>query len=727
MRHLMPILLAALLWSVGSSAQTPQGTAFTYQGVLKQNGNAINGNTDMVFDLFDAAVGGNQVGPSLPFTSGNGNPVNIVNGVFDVTLDFGPNAFMTPISDQRFLRLTVNGTVLAPRTQIQSEPYALQAQTAELAYSVSNASIGTAQIIATQVQRRVSGNCASGSAIATVNQDGSVGCQTTGQGTITGLTAGRGLSGGGTSGSVSLGISDPLGLFGNDPNGVLFVQSTSTTGAIGIQALISDSGTAVYGNSSATTGSGTGLAGGAKSPAGVAVSGINTATTGAAVGTRGQTASANGLAVAGYAIGSSGANSGVFGETYSATGKGLYGRAADTLGAGLGAGTGVYGESDAGSGVVGMSNSLVGSTAGVAGINTNNGWGVYGSQSVGPGGAGVRGEGAYAGVWGNSDSVYGVLGTSSTGTAMYGLSSASGTGVEGSSQSGYGVFGVTSGASAAGVKGANASGNGVYGSGATGVYGTGTSYGVYADGSTAVYANVAASITNGFGVYAYSHATSGPGNGVYGESDSPSGVGISGYSGSGIGVAGSTVSGLAGKFVGNVSVTGTLSKGGGSFKIDHPLDPENKYLYHSFVESPDMKNIYDGVATLDARGEAWVELPAYFEALNRDFRYQLTALGRAAPALYVADEIAGNRFRIAGGAPGQRVSWQVTGTRHDAFANANRIPVEVVKSAVERGKYLHPAAFGQPASCAIEPFLQRLDKGNTELRSLPVALPAKDQ
>jgi hypothetical protein len=56
---------------------------------------------------------------------------------------------------------------------------------------------------------------------------------------------------------------------------------------------------------------------------------------------------------------------------------------------------------------------------------------------------------------------------------------------------------------------------------------------------------------------------------------------------------------LAGNFSGNVSVSGSLSKGGGSFKIDHPLDPANKYLYHSFVESPDMKNIYDGVATLD--------------------------------------------------------------------------------------------------------------------------------
>jgi hypothetical protein len=92
-----------------------------------------------------------------------------------------------------------------------------------------------------------------------------------------------------------------------------------------------------------------------------------------------------------------------------------------------------------------------------------------------------------------------------------------------------------------------------------------------------------------------------------------------------------------------------ITKGGGGFKIDHPLDPTNKHLWHSFVESPDMKNIYDGVTILDERGEAVVELPDWFEALNRDFRYQLTAICGAAPNLHIAEEVAGNRFRIAGG------------------------------------------------------------------------------
>ena len=150
----------------------------------------------------------------------------------------------------------------------------------------------------------------------------------------------------------------------------------------------------------------------------------------------------------------------------------------------------------------------------------------------------------------------------------------------------------------------------------------------------------------------------------------------------------------AASITGNLNVTGTLSKGSGSFKIDHPLDPANKYLFHSFVESPDMLNIYNGVAMLDARGSAWITLPEYFEALNQDFRYQLTSIGRPQPSLYVAKEVSGNRFRISGGKPGGKVSWQVTGIRHDAYADAHRIEVEVEKPPQERGLYLHPELFG---------------------------------
>jgi hypothetical protein len=157
----------------------------------------------------------------------------------------------------------------------------------------------------------------------------------------------------------------------------------------------------------------------------------------------------------------------------------------------------------------------------------------------------------------------------------------------------------------------------------------------------------------------------------------------------------SAIIGLAGDFVGNVEVSGNLSKGGGSFKIDHPLDPANKYLYHSFVESPDMKNIYDGTVTTDAKGEAQVTLPAYFDALNRDFRYQLTVIGVFAQAI-VGQEIKGNCFTIKTSAPHVKVSWQVTGIRQDAYANQHRIQVETDKTDLERGYFLHPEAFNQP-------------------------------
>ena len=133
-------------------------------------------------------------------------------------------------------------------------------------------------------------------------------------------------------------------------------------------------------------------------------------------------------------------------------------------------------------------------------------------------------------------------------------------------------------------------------------------------------------------------------------------------------------------FYGDVSITGSLSKGGGGFKIDHPLEPDKKFLSHSFVESPDMKNVYDGNVELDDKGEAWIQMPDYFEALNREFRYQLTPIGGAAPSLHVAEKISDNQFKIAGGPAGVEVSWQVTGVRKDTWAQANRIQVEEAKS-----------------------------------------------
>ena len=190
--------------------------------------------------------------------------------------------------------------------------------------------------------------------------------------------------------------------------------------------------------------------------------------------------------------------------------------------------------------------------------------------------------------------------------------------------------------------------------------------------------------------------------GVYGSSNGASGYGLygiaTGSTGYGVYAEGAQ---YAGYFKGNVHITGTLSKGLGSFKIDHPLDPANKYLYHSFVESPDMMNIYNGNVTTGEDGAATITLPDYFQALNRDFRYQLTVIGQFAQAI-VASEIRNNRFTIKTDKPQVKVSWQVTGIRQDAYANANRIRVEEDKPEQERGYYLHPQVFGQLEEKGVE-------------------------
>lgn len=206
--------------------------------------------------------------------------------------------------------------------------------------------------------------------------------------------------------------------------------------------------------------------------------------------------------------------------------------------------------------------------------------------------------------------------------------------------------------------------------------GTGFNYGVY---------GLAGNI--GYGVYGKSYSDVGV------RGNSGSGIGVEGYANNGTGIWGGCGSGFAGYFNGIVQVTGYLYKVGGGFKIDHPLDAANKYLYHSFVESPDMMNVYNGNVILNDLGEAWVELPVWFDSINKDFRYQLTCISGFAP-VYIADEISSNRFRIAGGDPGLKVSWQVTGIRQDPYAEAHRIQVEVDKPAHELGKYLHPEVYG---------------------------------
>lgn len=309
----------------------------------------------------------------------------------------------------------------------------------------------------------------------------------------------------------------------------------------------------------------------------------------------------------------------------------------------------------------------------------------------------------------------------------------------------------------AGVHGINitSANSGMLGTNNSGVVGSGTDYGVagYSENGKGVfgkhdpdgnYGHIGSSLFGVYGMakedasYAVYGENEGSGNigalglfnrGVYGEVQSFVDFAIRGWNeggkvfgyigGLGMGVygkqsedmnkwgylGGATYSGAFGEdvWIGrNCQIVGNLTKSGGQFHIDHPLDPANKYLNHSFVESPERTNIYNGNVVLDNNGEATIEMPDWFEALNKDFRYQLTAIGTPGPGLYIAKEINNNQFSIAGGTPGLKVSWMVTGVRHDAWAEANPLVVEENKDPDIQGFYVHPELFGQPKEMQIE-------------------------
>jgi hypothetical protein len=312
-----------------------------------------------------------------------------------------------------------------------------------------------------------------------------------------------------------------------------------------------------------------------------------------------------------------------------------------------------------------LSGSVADPNAVITATNTST-IGGMGIRGIGGSGAGLT-LGVPIGVMGESNTGIGVFGSSNSSPGVFG-SSDTGVGVSGDSLNGLGVVG----RGRVGVTGVGQKGNsntvggvGVEGAGGSGIIG---GAGMRALGGTSTGAGEA----GGDGIYAQAGFTA---NGVSG--------------------------GVAGRFVGDVSVNGNLTKTTGTFKIDHPLDPENRYLYHSFVESPDMMNIYNGNITTDENGDAVVEMPDYFDALNKDFRYQLTVIGTFAQAI-IAREMKGNRFVIKTNAASVKVSWMVTGVRHDAYADRHRIKVEEDKPERERGFYLHPEVFNQPEEKSIE-------------------------
>lgn len=728
---------------------------FTFQGHLTQSGTPLNGIANLVFKLYDAQSGGSQLGGTISQT---GWPV--ADGVFTIDLDFTGVVFN---GNGRWLQVEVNGTPLGGRIEVLPAPLA-SSSNALRGFNVAASTPTNGQVLKWNGSAWAPAADAGGSSYSagaglllngtefSVTFGGSGGATNAARsdhmhygGSFAGSTALQGLAI-----SQSNGSAGSTGLFAiaqsasGETNGVVGVTNSSSSGARG-----------VFGHATSTTGDSWGVQGRTDSSNGRGVHGLATAGSGSTAGVWGSANSTAGIGVRGTATAASGLTYGVHGTSASNFGIGVYGTAdrgvvgeggttgvnGHTSGAANAAGVrgtaahptadvrGVVGtvQSPLGIAVAGENQAASGNAYGVAGATASpTGTGVFGSANNG--GTGVRGEGE-TGMVAQGESM-GLDGAASdpAGQAI---------GVRGSTGSpdGAGVFAINS-ASSGEAFGAFAQTNSTAGTALVGAAlastggnrgvlartASGTGVGLRAENIASAGLALALEASSGApgGTTSFFEATgSGPSWAIDAVSAGPSGRALNarltntGATGAavyaqvnasgaravqGVNLAG----GLAGDFYGNVSVSGTLSKGGGSFKIDHPLDPANKYLLHSFVESPDMMNIYNGNIVTDAQGYATIELPEWFEALNRDFRYQLTVVGQFAQAI-VSKKVEQNRFEIRTNLPRVEVSWQVTGIRHDAWAEQNRIPVELEKSKAERGKYLHPQAHGAASELGIVP------------------------
>ena len=514
------------------------------------------------------------------------------------------------------------------------------------------------------------------------------------------------------------------------PNGfALKAVSSATTGsAIAVYGETdSTDGVAVRGNAtSAGSGATTGVHGSSLSTIGTGVRGTGrtgVSGQGLAYGVIGVATDASGAGVQGEAHHASGYSKGVLGRVSSPQGTGVFGENNASAGVAYGVvgnsdspdgigvfgdatagGTGVRGAGETGVEAEGTKDGLIASTTGGDDAAAVRAVALHPTAHVSAVHATVNAPGGYA-VYamnvGTSGNAYGVAAAtgSSGGTAIYGLApggaSGSPIGVRGETGAGggYGLYGVNTATAAPAIAlGAVSSADG------------GVAAEIRAQGAGNAKAIDALSSGTGGTAHALrarltNAASSGDAIYAYANSASAKAARFGNSSGTAVTLAGGTTALEAtgnAIIAGDLGVFGTLSKGGGSFKIDHPLDPANQFLLHSFVESPDMMNVYNGNIVTDARGYATIELPEWFEALNRDFRYQLTVIGTFAQAI-VSKKVEHNRFEIRSSQPGVEVSWQVTGIRRDAWAEKHRIPVEVQKAPAERGKYLHPELYGAPA------------------------------
>ncbi len=630
-------------------------TAFTYQGQLTEDSTLANGLYDFEFKLFDDVSSGAQVGSA--FTN---KDVMVSNGLFTVEIDFGS------VFDGAALWLEVavrpgsstgSYTTLNPRQNLTAAPYALYSQNAPW-----DGLSGVPAGFADNVDNNTTYTAGSGLTLS-ANQFSLTAGYRLPQACANGQIAEWNGSAWACSaenshdhwGQTWFGSGAGLTLTG-DQFGIL--ADGGSYGVYGSSA--SAEGFGLYGYTSATNGPANGVFGQTLSTGGTGITGWASAATGLTNGVYGYSASENGTGVAGYASAGSGYTTGIRGQSDSSTfGIGVDGLATATSGAGYGV-RGVSNSSE-GRGLFGQATSLTGTTYGIYGQSeSSGGTGVYGYASAT--------SGYTSGVYGQSDSNTYSAGVTGVASAADGTT--------------YGIWGES----------ASNDGRGVAGR-ATATSGE----------TVGVYGRVDSNTNDASGVYGYASASSGSTVGVAGWNDSPAGIGVRGYaiaiSGTNFGVVGQTnsPSGYAGYFVGDVNVLGDFSVSGTkAFIIDHPLDPQNQYLYHYNIESSEVVNQYSGNALLDDTGTALVQLPDWFEAINADFRYQLTPIGASMPNLYIAQEIQSNTFQIAGGEPGMKVSWLVTALRSDPYLQQNPHPVEVEKLEDDRGTYLLPELYDQP-------------------------------
>jgi len=504
-----------------------------------------------------------------------------------------------------------------------------------------------------------------------------------------GATPGVGLLGEAADSSQGVGIRGRGNLAGVE--GVALTNTAS--GIIGRFNHATGTGAAVRGESAAAgasgvqgvnsnTGGGAGVNGRIGAALGYGVIGENTATTGAAVGVYGVSSSGDGQGVLGFTAGATGSGAGVRGVSGASNGVGVEGEARRGV-LGLGAIAGVEGRASdpMGAGLLGIATAVTGQTRGVeAAVASPDGAGVFAMNSS---------------IAGSAFGTYSQT-SSSAGTAVLGDALAT-SGVT------RGLHGRAASPSGVGVRAENTavSGNGnalqVIGNAPSGdslvvnANGTGNSWAIIARSAGNPGRVIDAQLTNNAsnGVAIYSQVNN-----------------VNARAGQFVNLAG----GEAARFDGNVNVVGNHTVSGTkSFRIDHPLDPENRYLLHYNLEGPEPFNLYRGTVKLDMAGAAEIELPEYFEAINIDLSYQLTAVGAAMPNLHVAREVEGNRFAIAGGAAGKRVSWQVTAVRNDPWVRDRGFKADVEKSPEEKGRFLYPEGYGRDGTKAIG-FEQRFEK-----------------